>query len=764
MTDYDLLILSPNEFENISRDLLQKKLSVFIESFTTGKDGGIDLRHSRDNSHTTIIQAKRFKDYPSLYTHLKKEIVKVKSLSPNRYILTTSVGLTPLNKENIKSLFFPFILNTADILGRDDLNNLLGLNKDIEHKYYKLWLSSTNILEKVLHSKIYNQSAFELEEIREQVKLYVQNESFNEALTILKEHRYLIISGIPGIGKTTLARVLILYLLSNEFEEFVYLNQSIDDGYEFFADGKKQVFFFDDFLGKNFFEERHLPNEDNKIVKFIEKIKKSPDKILILATREYILNQAKTVFEAFRINNIEIAKCVLDLSSYTNIIKAQIIYNHLFFAEVPYNHLLDLLERDNHLQLVHHPNYNPRIIETVINRRIWEHCPANKFSEAFKSYFDNPESVWLYAFENSIDKFSQYTMLVLLSMGTPVLIQDLENALKEFLTRNNYKFLISFDSIKYNRAIRELENTFIKTQKDSYSSVAIEYQNPSIQDFLVNYLKDKTDLLKCIIESAIYSDQFFTIFTTDTTDNYSNRRKVLLESSVVDSMVKTLVKNYNILQSCNIVRARYGKSENYIWYKDTSFKYEFLNTINTEIGGISEEAKNLVYEKFQDNIYIDDIYYSEQKSYIDLLGNLDLKKLSFNEEQLVDTFLSKLNSLDNLELFAKVEELFPTIYTDTIQEGKFIKKLETAIKKEMTSVEDSDVYSLKSQLETLQHTFDLRFEDQIDELERRDKAYDDYIDSLKESQIDDSISKPEENKQMSEERVIEEIFNSLVEK
>ncbi|WP_346239557.1 restriction endonuclease [Niabella insulamsoli] len=343
MTEYDFLVLSPHEFENLSRDLLQKKLSVFIESFTTGRDNGIDLRFAEEKNENTIIQAKRYKDYTSLLNNLKKEVDKVKKLSPNKYMITTSVGLTPINKDAIKKLFHPFIQDSSDIFGKDDLNNLLSVYGDIELKYYKLWLSSTNILEKVLHSKIYNQSAFELEEIKEQVKLYVQNESFNKSLNILKNNRYVIVSGIPGIGKTTLSRILILYLLSNGFDEFVYLNQSIDDGYEFFADGKKQVFFFDDFLGKNFFEKKHGVNEDSKIVKFIQKIKRSPDKVLILATREYILNQAKNVFESFKIVDIEIAKCVLDLSSYTNLIKAQIIYNHLYFANVPVGHLEDLV-------------------------------------------------------------------------------------------------------------------------------------------------------------------------------------------------------------------------------------------------------------------------------------------------------------------------------------------------------------------------------------------------------------------------------------
>ena len=46
MLDYDFHILQPNEFERLVRDLLQKKEKIFIESFTSGRDGGIDLRYA----------------------------------------------------------------------------------------------------------------------------------------------------------------------------------------------------------------------------------------------------------------------------------------------------------------------------------------------------------------------------------------------------------------------------------------------------------------------------------------------------------------------------------------------------------------------------------------------------------------------------------------------------------------------------------------------------------------------------------------------
>ncbi len=771
MTEYDFLVLSAHEFENISRDLLQKKLSVFIESFTTGRDGGIDLRYAKEKNGNTIIQAKRYKDYNSLFNHLKGELYKVKKLAPDSYIITTSVGLTPANKNAIKDLFHPFIHDTSDILGKNDLNNLLSIHDDIELKYYKLWLSSINILEKVLHSKIYNQSAFELEEIREQVKLYVQNESFNKALDILKNNRYLIISGIPGIGKTTLSRILILYLLSNGFDEFVYLNQSIDDGYEFFADGKKQVFFFDDFLGKNFFEKKHSPNEDNKIVKFIEKIKRSPDKVLILATREYILNQAKNTFEAFRINNIEMAKCVLDLSSYTNLIKAQIIYNHLYFANVPIGHLEDLvaeiqgdwLKRKKYSQLISHPNYNPRIIETIVQGKIWEHCQANQFATVFESFLDNPESVWLYAFENSLDKFSQYALIVLLSMGTPVTIEDWEKALREFLVVNAYKFQINYDSIIFERALRELENTFIKTQKDSYSTIVVEYQNPSIQDFLVNYLKGKNDLIRSVLDAAIFTNQFFTIFTTIATDDTKHNRKILLDKDTVENAAVRLIKVYSELRSCQATKHVYGKNAaTYFWSATGNYKYEFLNEVYAEIGVHSMQILDLVHSQFQKHIYIDNFSYSEHRSYFDLLQDLDRSKLFFEEEKLLELQLENISWLDNLELFSRFKEIFPTTYEKVTTEQAFVDKVSEIVAEEMSAVDDSDLESLKSQLEDISSLYDLSLAEELEELETRWKDYAARLDYEDESSIEDRTRDADRPKEMSENRIIEEIFNSLI--
>ena len=43
MLDYDFRILQPSEFECFSRDLLQAREEIFIESFADGRDKGIDF-------------------------------------------------------------------------------------------------------------------------------------------------------------------------------------------------------------------------------------------------------------------------------------------------------------------------------------------------------------------------------------------------------------------------------------------------------------------------------------------------------------------------------------------------------------------------------------------------------------------------------------------------------------------------------------------------------------------------------------------------
>ncbi len=365
MKNYDFQILSPFEFELLSRDLLQKHFGVHLESFGEGGDLGIDLRYCEGSN--MIVQCKRYKSFSSLFSKLKIEVQKVEKLNPGRYLLTTSVDLNPMQKEKIHKLFSPYIKNFSDIMGKVDLNNLLNKFPEVESDYYKLWLASIPILQRIVNSQVVNQSKFILDEIQSKISMYVQNESFQLATSILKRDKYLIISGTPGIGKTTLAEMLVFKLLGSEMDEFIYLSESIKDGFKFYNEDKKQVFLFDDFLGRNFLIHSLRTNEDKSIMQFIQRIQRSRNKVLIFTTREYILNQAKQRFDLFE--NANFSKCIIDLTNYTKRVKSEILYNHFYANEIPFEYVKEIFHQKKLISIINHRNYNPRIIESFQNQK-----------------------------------------------------------------------------------------------------------------------------------------------------------------------------------------------------------------------------------------------------------------------------------------------------------------------------------------------------------------------------------------------------------
>ncbi len=363
MPDYDFKSLSPIDFEILVRDLLQEELSVRLESFKSGRDQGIDLRYYSNGNHTLIIQCKHYVEssYSGLLRQLKiNELEKVKRLSPKRYILATSIGLTPNQKQELMKLFEPFILAPSDIYGKNDLNNLLTRFPRIERQNFKLWLVSVPIFEEILHSKVKNVSRDALKTIQEHAKYYVQNDSFSEALKILDDHNICIIAGIPGIGKTTLAEMLSLYYVDKDYD-IVKITGDISEANSLDYINQKRVFYYDDFLGQTSLSEKLNKNEDQKLLDFIQTIKSSKISKLILTTREYILNQARISYEKINRANFDLETCVIDLSKYTRSIRAKILFNHIYFSDLPPEYKKELLRERNYLKIIDHKNYSPRV-------------------------------------------------------------------------------------------------------------------------------------------------------------------------------------------------------------------------------------------------------------------------------------------------------------------------------------------------------------------------------------------------------------------
>jgi len=472
LKEYDFnKLLSPLDFELLSRDLIQRELNITFESFKEGRDQGIDFKFSTFiSTNSIVLQCKNYKnDYAYFLRELKKELEKVKKLNPQRYMITTSVNLSNANKEDIKEYFDPYILKTSDIYGGNDLNNLLSKpeNSDIEKQHSKLWLASTNILERVLHSKIYCQSEMLLEEIEEKTPFFVYSQSYDEALNILNQERCCIISGNPGVGKTTLAYMLLLNFIKDEENFEIHEIKSFDEANKVWNRDKKQVFYFDDFLGQNFRTIKLNKNEDANITRLMKRISRYENKYIIFTTREYILNQAKQDYEKLSGEDFEFTKMIIDVNRYSNKIKAEILYNHVHFSSLPNEYIYELLDEYTFLDIINHKNYNPRIIEHLTDIKLLRQSDIKsyEYSEYFLENLDNPIKIWSDIFENNKISFEGKILIYAL------FIESIKSERKVYFSlfkKDFYKLYDFFISkgicqkqeLVFEKVLKELDNSF----------------------------------------------------------------------------------------------------------------------------------------------------------------------------------------------------------------------------------------------------------------------------------------------------------------
>jgi DNA polymerase III delta prime subunit len=513
MADYEFRSLSPHDFEMLSRDLLQKPLGVRLESFTAGRDSGIDFRYRRGDVNL-IVQCKHYAEsgYEALARVLKsKERKKLDALKPTRYILATSVGLTPDRKKEILEILSPYCAETNDILGRDDLNNLLTQYPEIERQHFKLWLTSAAVLERVLNAGIFSESDRHLERIRQRLSRYVSNPSLQRAQEVLEKSHFCIVAGIPGIGKTTLAEVLLTDLVDRHGYSAYRVTHDLSELQAIKNPKSKQVFYFDDFLGKTALDKLQK-NEDQRLVELLEEVAENSNWRFILTTREYILNMARQHYEAFAHPPVEFKMCVINLSDYTRPARAKILlYNHIYFSDLPREYKLALLEDRGYEKILGHRNYNPRVIEHMTQARHAGTVAPTIYLREFLDNLDNPSRIWEHAFRHQISEAARHLLLALTTLADETKLENLEQAFHTFYEFRRQTFGFPTKPGDWVDALRELDGNFIKTRKIG-KDIVVSFHNPSIRDFMeLSLEKTGSDALD-LLRGAHFHEQYVALW------------------------------------------------------------------------------------------------------------------------------------------------------------------------------------------------------------------------------------------------------------
>jgi hypothetical protein len=149
-------------------------------------------------------------------------------------VLRRPVETTAANKAELEAIIGPALLNDSHIKGPGDLNALPRDFEDIAKSHIKLWLSGTAMLERIIHSSAHAINAMTKSEIEAKIRVFAPNPSFNEGMAVLEASHVLIVSGPPGVGKTTLAEMLSYAFMADDWE--LVAIRSLEDGFKFIND------------------------------------------------------------------------------------------------------------------------------------------------------------------------------------------------------------------------------------------------------------------------------------------------------------------------------------------------------------------------------------------------------------------------------------------------------------------------------------------------------------------------------------------------
>ena len=513
MAKYNFNVLSFQDFEDLVRDLLQAKLGIDIEAFATGSDKGVDLRFTILKDGETVIQCKHYiKSGPrKLINNLRnKEIQKVIKLKPNNYILVTSCDLSVNNKDEILEIMQPFIKNSSDIIAQKDLENLLSQHSEVEKIHYKLWITSTSVMERIIHNAEYSQTEFLVEEIENKIKMFVKTPAFKEAINKLEEYNFVVISGIPGIGKTKLAEMLIYLHMSMGYQP-VIIQSNISEGKNLFRKGKRQIFYFDDFLGQTFFGDRKEylgQNQDSEVEIFASMIRKSKNSRFILTAREHIIQSARQESEKLDSGELLENRYILNLENYSKFHRAQILFNHLYFSDLPGKCIESILENGFILEIIKHKNYNPRLIEYLASYRRIPNDMKSDYCAYIQKLLNHPEKLWLHAYYNQISFAARHLLLVLYTMGpnggNEVTLKVMFNSFNSYIKKHRNKIV---EPNEYRKALKSLEGGFIIINKNN-----IDFISPSIREFVATIIRKDENVAEDIIHSATNIKQLIVLW------------------------------------------------------------------------------------------------------------------------------------------------------------------------------------------------------------------------------------------------------------
>ncbi|MBC3191463.1 restriction endonuclease [Pseudonocardia sp. C8] len=493
MPDYDYRTLSPDDFETFACELLRAHYNVEFKCFRRSPDGGIDLLATTESGRF-IVQCKHY--FNSRFSDLRRaaraEKQKMDVQQPNQYLFVTTQDLTLTQQLELADDLAPWVDNVNNIVAMRDLNTMLSQHPGVEQANFKLWMASSAVLSQIVQSGLWFRSEALLEEIQDRVQRFVSNDGYSRARAMLDDKHVCVITGTPGVGKSMIADMLSLTHWYDGWQVVTLESHEISRCWDAWNKETKQLFYLDDVFGQTDLQERLGRDSGPHLARLIDRASRAATKRVVVTSRTHILRDAEMRDERIERSRIAARECVVQLSDYSVMQKARILYNHVYFGDLNRDVVREFVQSRRYLQIVRHRNFTPRLIEQSILQHAIDD-QSGSLDERLTTVLERPVLLWGNSFRESLDELSRRILMhVAMHQTRGAGIYNLRRAVSDDST-----------PIAFTNAIKRLEGSWIRVlQEPGDQMPLVRFHDPSCRDFVLAFLDSQPEYIMDLLRRS----------------------------------------------------------------------------------------------------------------------------------------------------------------------------------------------------------------------------------------------------------------------
>ncbi|MDE0665981.1 MAG: hypothetical protein OXH67_10345 [Acidimicrobiaceae bacterium] len=324
----------------VCREVLGQTVVGYLDHNDGGRDGAFVGVWKQCGGETFsgefVIQAKHTTKPDATLgpADLADELEKAQRLAASGrcdvYVLMTNARITGQTEQKLKTELRSRGVHQSLVIGSTWINATIAENPRLRMLVPRLY--GLGDLTQILDERSYQQARAVLDSMRTDLAKLVRTTTYEKSARALDDHGFVLLTGAPATGKTTIAGQLAL-AAADVFGTHVVMLEDATQFAERWNPNEKQLFWLDDAFGATQF----TPSLAHSWQRIIPKVKSaiSTGSKFVLTTRDYIRSHASRYLKAGDFPPFDLAEVVVDVTELTPRERRQILYNHLKHGQQP---------------------------------------------------------------------------------------------------------------------------------------------------------------------------------------------------------------------------------------------------------------------------------------------------------------------------------------------------------------------------------------------------------------------------------------------